>query len=123
MMARFDIEESRNLSMTADELDRLEHDRLDADRCYNDALTALDRAVVAATTNPASSAEALNRFGSALMVFVQQITAFVDTKDRHFVARLQRRVDEVAAAIDGISELRVQVGVLQRAMQSVAVVA
>ena len=107
--------------MTADELVRLERERLDADRCYNDALTALDRAVVAATTNPASSAEALNRFGSALMVFAQQITAFVDTKDRQLAAGLQRRVDELAATIDGISELRVQVGVLQRAIQTVAV--
>ncbi|HMF96027.1 MAG TPA: methyltransferase domain-containing protein [Vicinamibacterales bacterium] len=107
--------------MTADELGRLERERLDADRCYNDALTALDRAVVAATTSPVSSAEALNRCGSALMVFAQQITAFVDTKDRQLAARLQRRVDELAAALDGISELRVQVGVLQRAIQTVAV--
>src|SRR5262249_11222995 len=108
MMARVGIEEPRDLSMTADELGRLERERLDADRCYNHALTALDRAVVAATTNAASSAEALSRFGSALMVFVQQITAFVDTKDRQLVAQLQRRVDELTAALDGISELRVQ---------------
>jgi SAM-dependent methyltransferase len=104
--------------MTADQLDRLEHERLDAHRCYNDALTALDRAVVAATTSPAAGAEALGRFGSALMVFVQQITAFVDTKDRQLIARLQRRLDELAEALEGITELSVQVGVLQRTIQS-----
>src|SRR5262245_29869693 len=120
MMPRFDIEESRDLSMTADELDRLERERLGADRCYNDALTALDHAVVAATTGPGPSGDALHRFGSALMVFAQQITAFVDTKDRELIARLQRRVGELAAALDGVSELRVQVGVLQRAVQSVS---
>jgi SAM-dependent methyltransferase len=109
--------------MTADELDRLEHERLDANRCYNDALTALDRAVVAATTNPSSSAEALSRFGSALMVFVQQITAFVDTKDRQLIARLQRRLDELAASLEGITELRVQIGVLQRTLQGVGAAA
>jgi len=106
--------------MTADELDRLERARLDADRCYNDALTALDRAVVAATANPRSSADALHQFGSALMVFVQQITGFVETKDRQLIAQLQRRVDEVADALDSMTELRVQVGVLQRTMHSAA---
>jgi SAM-dependent methyltransferase len=105
--------------MTADELDRLDRARVGADRSYNDALTALDRAVVDATTNPVSGAEALHRFGSALMVFVQQITAFVETKDRQLIAQVQRRVDDLAAALDGIAELRVQVGVLQRAMLGV----
>src|SRR5262249_34283822 len=123
MTARFDIDESRDLSMTADELERLERERRDADRCYNDALTALDQAVVAATTNPASSVEALQRFGSALMVFVQQITGLVETKDRQLIARVQRRVDQVAAALEGVTELRVQVGVVQRAVQSVAAAA
>ncbi|HKB10802.1 MAG TPA: class I SAM-dependent methyltransferase [Vicinamibacterales bacterium] len=102
--------------MTADELDRLERERVSADRRYNVALTELDRAVVAATTSAEAGVESLRQFGSALMIFAQQITGFVDTRDRQLIAGMQQRVDEIATALDAISELRVQVGVLQRAM-------
>jgi len=103
--------------MTADELDKLERERLRAERSYNETLTSLDQAVVAAMDSGAP-AEALRQFGSALMVFMQQITAFVETKDRQLMALLQRRVDGVASSLEELTELRVQVGVLQRTMRS-----
>lgn len=53
---------------------RLERERLDADRRYNDALTALDQAVQA--NIPAAE------FQHRLIQFLQTITGFVETKDR-----------------------------------------
>ena len=65
---------------------------------------------------------AFERFQAALIVFLQQITAFVETKDRHQTAiaasRLdqhQRLLDDHAPALDAVPELRAQVAVLQRA--------
>lgn len=55
---------------------RLERERLDADRQYNDALTALDRAV------PADGTDAQREFQTKLILFLQKITAFVESKDR-----------------------------------------
>jgi O-antigen chain-terminating methyltransferase len=103
----------------SDDLTRLENDRLDADRRYNDALTALDRAVNDATTGtgPAgSSRDAAAATGTALLTFLQQITAFVDTKDRELAARLAARLAEHDAALAAIAELRTQITVLQRAV-------
>ena len=65
---------------------------------------------------------AFERFQAALIGFLQQITAFVETKDRHQTAvaagRLdqhQRRLDDHAPALEAVPELRAQVAVLQRA--------
>lgn len=55
---------------------RLERERLEADRQYNDALTALDRAV------PADGTDAQREFQTKLILFLQKITAFVESKDR-----------------------------------------
>src|SRR5262245_15044354 len=97
-------------SSIEDLLTRLERERLDADRRYNDALTAVDRAIQTAPqlsetfkatpSKPASGNEpwraamaalaadlqrelaALARFQSLLIQYLQTITAYVDTKDR-----------------------------------------
>jgi 2-polyprenyl-3-methyl-5-hydroxy-6-metoxy-1,4-benzoquinol methylase len=148
-----------------------ESERLDADRRYNDALAALDRALVRTAGLPGGAPafdtlaaalpvsgrppwvrvvyrwlapfferqQALNsrvasaldeltgrerdrqasfeRFQTALIVFLQQITAFVETKDRVVVAGTAARLDAQAQAIGALPDLRAQVGVLQRATQ------
>ena len=79
---------------------RLERERLEADRRYNDALTALDRTVAAVSAQPPGDADGLARLMSALLGFLQQITAFVETKDRALAADAARRV--VARTIDAL---------------------
>ena len=102
--------------MTADELGRLDRERREADARYNAALTALDRAIVAAQGRDLSHDDAA-RVGTALLEFLQQITAFVETKDRRLSAESASRIDTVAGALEPLSELRTQVGVLQRAVE------
>lgn len=103
--------------MTAEELAELERQRRDADVSYNTALTALDHAVV--TTSRASSAgpEEREHLATTLMVFLQQITAFVETKDRELAAAARVRMDQLERENRSLSELRIQVGVLQRAIE------
>jgi SAM-dependent methyltransferase len=70
-------------------------------------------------------AVAFEQFQSALIAFLQQITAFIDTKDRQFGAVAWGRIDDqqkTVAALqqrldDTLPELRAQVVVLQRAME------
>src|SRR5438105_15837176 len=112
-MARFDME-TLDSSMIADELGRLARERRDADARYNAALTALDRAIVDAQARGLSHEETA-RLGTALLDFLQQITAFVETKDRHLSAETASRLDTLARALEPIGDLRTQVGVLQRA--------
>jgi SAM-dependent methyltransferase len=97
----------------------LERQRLDADRGYNDALTAFDRAIVAAGGQPTIGREDVSRLATSLVIFLQHITAFVDTKDREIQARLARRLDELAPTLATVSELRTKVTVLQRTMDLV----
>ncbi len=165
--------------MSFDELHTLERERRDADRQYNDALTAFDAALIRATsptvaalvadstppplpsawrgwglrvvrqwltpwierqhTFNARTADAIGaligrdheraiafeQFQSALITFLQRITAFVDTKDHQLTAIAARRIDEqqkILATLhqrmeDALPELRTQVAVLQRAME------
>src|SRR5438876_274671 len=98
--------------------DDLEDARLDADKRYNDALTALDRAVNNAAARDGISQDAAAAIGTALLVFLQQITAFVDTKDRELTARLAVRLAEHEQALAAITELRTQITVLQRTVAS-----
>jgi O-antigen chain-terminating methyltransferase len=99
--------------------ERLERERVDADRRYNDALTAFDRVIADATASTGGATrDDAARLASALIVFLQQITAFVETKDRQVAAEAERRVDALAPAIDTVGELRTQVAVLQRAVES-----
>ena len=68
--------------MSADDGERFTRERREADARYNDALTALDRAIVAATARETIARDELAELSTALIVFLQQITAFVETKDR-----------------------------------------
>ena len=149
--------------MADDQLPRLERERADADRAYNDALTAFDRSLVhVAPTAPVADAEsivpdlpagllgrwlrpvrewlapslrrqetnnarlvaainaasaregersaAFEQFQSALIRFLQRITAFVETKERQVAAA-------ASAPLDALRDLQAQVAVLQRATQ------
>jgi len=98
----------------------LTRDRQEADQRYNDALTALDRAIVDSGKNENLGREDFERLTNALIVFLQQITVFVETKDRELAAETAARVDAIARSIDSVAELRTQVGALQRAVQSLS---
>src|SRR5215510_3530877 len=105
--------------MSADDVDRLERERREADERYNDALTALDRAIVETNGRPLSR-EDFDRLATAAIVFLQQITAFVETKDRSAAAAVSARFDRLDRALDAIAEIRTQVAFLQRAAQKAA---
>src|SRR3954468_10092987 len=139
--------------MSLDQLDTLEQQRRDADRRYNDALTAFDAALVrvesiepptlgadaslppvpagwrgrslrvvsawlapwlerqqgfnartaaaidALTARERERAAAFSEFQKALIALLQQITAFVETKDRQLSAQLTARLDPVLEAL------------------------
>src|SRR5262245_37924476 len=105
--------------MSADDVDRLERERREADERYNQTLTSLDRAVVETNGRPLSR-EDFDRLATAAIVFLQQITAFVDTKDRSAAAAVSARLDRLDGAFDAIAEIRTQIALLQRAAQRVA---
>ncbi len=98
-------------------LDRLDRARRDADRRYNESLTALDAAVIAAGGHDLTRAD-FDRVANALIVFLQQITAFVESKDRQAAGQIDARLNTVDRSLQAVSELRTQVGVLQRAMEA-----
>jgi SAM-dependent methyltransferase len=102
--------------MTPDDLAELDRQRREADVHYNDALTALDRAIVATGAERASATG--DRTTTALLVFLQQITAFVESKDRQLAAESRIRVETIAQALEPMAELRTRVAVLQRAMEA-----
>src|SRR3954470_5127154 len=96
----------------------LARERLDADRRYNDALTTLDEDIVDAGRRAGLERADFERIAERLIVFLQQITAFVESKDRELAADVADRVATIAKALDAIAELRTQVNVLQRATGS-----
>ncbi len=98
-------------------LDVVDRARRDADRRYNESLTALDAAVIAADGHELTRAD-FDRVATALIVFLQQITAFVESKDRQVAGEAGARLDTVDRSLSAVSELRTQVGVLQRAMEA-----
>jgi SAM-dependent methyltransferase len=100
-----------------DQLVRLDRERRDADTRYNQALTALDDAIVAASGRELSR-EDFDRTATALLQFLQQITAFVESKDRQLAGDAGTRLDTIAQALEPIAELRTQVSVLQRAVEA-----
>jgi SAM-dependent methyltransferase len=102
--------------MTSDGVDRFARERRAADQRYNNALTALDEAVRAVCSQPSLAREDLDRLSTALIVFLQQITAFVESKDREAAASIDARM----AALEPLAELRTQVNVLQRSVQSLS---
>jgi SAM-dependent methyltransferase len=97
---------------------RVALERREADRRYNDALTALDRAIVALGERDEIGRGDLLPLASTLIVFLQQITAFVDTKDREIAASIDARVERIARGLEPLSEIRAQIAVLQRSIQS-----
>ncbi|HEY2150844.1 MAG TPA: class I SAM-dependent methyltransferase [Vicinamibacterales bacterium] len=106
--------------MTTDDrgsLDSLDRTRRDADRRYNESLTALDAAVIAADGHELTRAD-FDRVATALIVFLQQITAFVESKDRQVARDAGARLDTVDRSLEAVSELRTQVGVLQRTLEA-----
>src|SRR5215218_771005 len=98
----------------------LERARHHADRQYNDALSALDRAVVAASREPEVGRADLERLTTTLVIFLQQITAFVETKDRELHARFTQQIEDLAPALASVAELRTQMTVLHRSTQLLA---
>lgn len=97
---------------------RLERDRREADARYNDALTALDRAIVAVSEQPALTRADFARVATPLILFLQQITAFVETKDRELLAAADEKIGAVARAVEPLAELRQQMRILQRALEA-----
>src|SRR5215470_1273232 len=102
--------------VTADEVERFERERRDADRRYNDALTALDRAIVSSAARDPLTRDDRERIGTALMLFLQQITAFVESKDRELASQTASQLADLARTVDPIQELRTQMSVVQRAV-------
>jgi SAM-dependent methyltransferase len=100
-----------------EELVRLRRERLEADRRYNDALTTLDRVVVQLGGHEQLSGGDLEAVGTALMRFLQQITPFVETKDRERAAVTGAGLAHHQEALEALVELRTQVGVLHRSFQ------
>jgi SAM-dependent methyltransferase len=99
----------------------VERARREADRAYNEALTTLDQTIVAAGAQPQVGRDELARLGTALLEFLQKITAFVETKDRELAAGAEQRMAALEGPLATIAELRTQVNVLQRAVQTLHV--
>lgn len=82
---------------------RLERERLDADKRYNDALTALDQAI--------QNAEPEDVFRNRLILFLQTVTGFIETKDRAIggselreeIVRSRARVLEIQRAVERLA--------------------
>jgi len=103
--------------MTADDVDKLDRARRDADARYNDALTMLDRAIVALDGREPTRDD-VGRIGTALLGFLQQITAFVESKDRLLGAETAARVGELMRSLERVDELKTQIAVLRRAVET-----
>jgi SAM-dependent methyltransferase len=95
-----------------------ERERREADRRYNDALTALDRAIVDAGAQSSLGRDDLARLGTSLLEFLQRITAFVETKDRELAAASAERFAAIERPLADLAELRTQIAVTLRAVQS-----
>jgi SAM-dependent methyltransferase len=103
--------------MSAGAADRIHRERHEADVRYNDALTALDRVIVGAGGRPLVR-EDFERLATALIVFLQQITGFVETSDRQVESDLGVRLDRVEQRLAGVDELFARVRVMQRALEA-----
>ena len=104
-------------AQVTDDSGRLDRERREADARYNEALTALDTVVVA-TVGHERSREDFDRTATALLRFLQQITAFIDSKDRQLAHDIQARLDILTQALEPIAELRTRLGVLQRSIET-----
>jgi SAM-dependent methyltransferase len=103
--------------MGRSDADSAQRERREADARYNRALTALDRAIVAVAGRPLVRGD-FDALATALIVFLQQITGFVETGDREVAADVSARFEQLEAALADAAELRVQLNVLQRTVQA-----
>src|SRR6266581_4476115 len=103
--------------MSRSDVDRLHRERVEADARYNRSLTALDRAIVATSGRPLTR-EDFDGLATALLVFLQQITGFVETSDRQIVSEIDARFARFELALANSAELRVQLNMMQRALQA-----
>jgi SAM-dependent methyltransferase len=103
--------------MSASEVDSTDRERRAADTRYNRALTDLDRVIVD-TRGRMLVREDFDRLATALIVFLQQITAFVESKDRQIVCETAARFARVEEALATTDELRAQVSIIRRSMQA-----
>jgi hypothetical protein len=83
--------------MSRSDVDRTHRERVEADR----PLTRDD----------------FDGLATALIVFLQQITGFVETSDRQIVSEVDARFARVEVALANSAELRVQLNLMQRALQ------
>jgi SAM-dependent methyltransferase len=102
--------------MSAGGTDRIHRERHEADVRYNDALTALDRVIVGAGGRPLVR-EDFERLATALIVFLQQITGFVETSDRKVESDLGARLNRLEHRLAGVDELFARLGVMQRTLE------
>ena len=152
-----------------DDSDRLRQEADEAERVYNDALTAVDHAFIRVDETPRpvppwpdavlpppagphkpwlrivhrwlapvfarqrtfdnrmvdaivaltdqEREVAFARFETALIIFLQKITAFVESKDRLLAATAAARLDRHDELLGQLPEMRTQFAVLQRATQ------
>src|SRR6266566_7017447 len=106
--------------MSGSDVDRIRHERLEADARYNHALTDLDQTIVNLGGGRPLSREDFDRFAAALIVFLQQITAFVESSDRQIVGDIGTRLERLEQAVaSSTAELRTQVNVMHRALAAV----
>ncbi len=106
--------------MSGSDVDRIRHERLEADARYNHALTDLDQTIVNLGGGRPLSREDFDRFAAALIVFLQQITAFVESSDRQIVGDIGARLERLEQAVaSSTAELRTQVNVMHRALAAV----
>jgi O-antigen chain-terminating methyltransferase len=103
--------------VTSDDLEARGRERCEADAQYNAALTALDKAVVSISRLASVGPEHRELVGTALMQFLQQITGFVETKDRELAAIATTRIDQIAREVQALGELHTHISVLQRATE------
>jgi SAM-dependent methyltransferase len=103
--------------MGAGETDRIHHERREADRRYNEALTALDRAIVGAGGR-ALVREDFERLATALIVFLQQITGFVEASDREVVCDLGARLAAWEQRFGLLDELSARMSIVQRSLEA-----
>jgi SAM-dependent methyltransferase len=105
--------------MSPYDVDRLASERREADRRYNDALTEIDRIIVGIGSRPLAR-EDFDQLATALIVFLQHITAYVDTKDRELAGDAGSRIERLEQAFESIAELRTQLAVLHRSVQTLS---
>src|ERR1051326_5974933 len=103
--------------MSSSDAQRTRRERLEADARYTHAPPDLDRAIGSASGRPLARDD-FDRLSSALIVFLQQITAFVESGDRQIASEIGGRIDRIEQQMAGLEELSAQMRIVQRALQA-----